>query len=165
MKNINTEIIASEKLKGECIALNSSNGIPSHYNNADILLDRDIEDVTASLQTQYSKCLRSIKDGNAMIVTNYIKAMRTETNLSDNYRKDVIKVLCIFSNYNKDKPFNVITRRDIIAFLDSFRRPDALDPMHKWIGTYNIYKIHLIRFFKWLYFPDVEPGNRPKSEL
>jgi hypothetical protein len=100
-----------------------------------------------------------------MIVTNYIKAMRTETNLSDNYRKDVIKVLCIFSNYNKDKPFNVITRRDIIAFLDSFRRPDALDPMHKWIGTYNIYKIHLIRFFKWLYFPDVEPGNRPKSEL
>jgi hypothetical protein len=34
--------------------------------------------------------------------------------------------------------------------------------MHKWIGTYNLFRIHLPRFFKWLYYPDVEPRRRPK---
>jgi hypothetical protein len=89
--------------------------------------------------------------------------MMTETNLSDNYRKGVIKLLYIFSKYNKDKPFRVVTREDILAFLDSFRRSEASDPMHKWIGTYNTYRIHLLRFFKWLYYPDVEPDNFTKS--
>ena len=37
--------------------------------------------------------------------------------------------------------------------------------MHKWIGTYNIYRIYLLRFFKWLYYPDIEPDKRPKPEV
>jgi integrase len=37
--------------------------------------------------------------------------------------------------------------------------------MHRWIGTYNQYRIHLIRFFKWLYYPDLEPKKRPKPEI
>jgi integrase len=37
--------------------------------------------------------------------------------------------------------------------------------MHKWIGTYNTYRIHLLRFFKWLYNPDIEPGKRTKPEI
>jgi hypothetical protein len=37
--------------------------------------------------------------------------------------------------------------------------------MHKWIGTYNLFRIHLLRFFKWLYYPDIEPGQRPKPSL
>ena len=44
--------------------------------------------------------------------------------------------------------------------MDSFRRSEAADPMHKWIGTYNTYRIHLLRFFKWLYYADVEPNRR-----
>ena len=37
--------------------------------------------------------------------------------------------------------------------------------MHKWIGTYNLFRIHLLRFFKWLYYPDAEPGKRPKPSV
>jgi integrase len=58
-----------------------------------------------------------------------------------------------------------MTRQDIIAFLDSFRKADSSDPLHKWIGTYNTYIMHLLRFFKWLYCPDVEPLKRPKPEV
>ena len=36
--------------------------------------------------------------------------------------------------------------------------------MHKWIGTYNIYRIQLTRFFKWLYYPDNAPDQRPKPK-
>lgn len=52
-----------------------------------------------------------------------------------------------------------------MAFLDSLRKSEALDPLHKWIGTYNLYRIHLIRFFKWLYSPDVEPDKRAKPSV
>jgi integrase len=34
--------------------------------------------------------------------------------------------------------------------------------MHKWIGTYNLFRMYLLRFFKWLYHPNLEPESRPK---
>jgi integrase/recombinase XerD len=37
--------------------------------------------------------------------------------------------------------------------------------LHKWIGTYNIYREHLQRFFKWLYHPNIEPSKRPKPSV
>jgi integrase len=58
-----------------------------------------------------------------------------------------------------------MTRNDIISFLESFRKTDAADPLHKWIGTYNIFRIYLLRFFKWLYFPDIEPGKRLRPSI
>jgi hypothetical protein len=58
-----------------------------------------------------------------------------------------------------------ITRNDLISFLESFRKSEASDPMHKWIGTYNTYRNHLLRFFKWLYYPDIEPTKRSKPQV
>jgi integrase/recombinase XerD len=98
---------------------------------------------------------------NAMIICNYIQSMRQELNLSDSYRGDVIIILGNFSMFKKS--FKEVTREDILSFLNSFRKPEALDPLHKWIGTYNIYRMHLMRFFKWLYYPDIYPSkDRPK---
>jgi hypothetical protein len=37
--------------------------------------------------------------------------------------------------------------------------------MCKWIGSYNLYCIQLIRFFKWLFSPDIEPDKRPKPAV
>ena len=34
--------------------------------------------------------------------------------------------------------------------------------MHKWIGTYNLFRSLLIRFFKWLYSPDIDYEKRQK---
>jgi integrase/recombinase XerD len=91
--------------------------------------------------------------------------MKVETNLADHYRKDLIEVLCRFSKYNDNKPFKDITRDNIITFLETYRRTETQDPLHKWIGTYNIFRIHLLRFFKWLYSPDIEPDKRSKPSV
>ena len=91
--------------------------------------------------------------------------MQTEINPSDHYKKDVILLLCRFSKRNKDKPFEKIIRQDVVAFLDSLRKPETVDPLHKWIGTYNLYGIYLLRFFKWLYYPNVEPNKRVKPPV
>ena len=52
-----------------------------------------------------------------------------------------------------------------MQFLDSLRKPEESDLLHKWIGTYNIYRILLIRFFKWLYYPGLEQKKRPKPSV
>ena len=55
-------------------------------------------------------------------------------------------------------------RSDIAAFFNSLRRSEDIDPMHKWIGTYNTYLITITRFFKWLEHPELEPSARPKPQ-
>ena len=59
----------------------------------------------------------------------------------------------------------MLTRSNVIAFLESLRKTETLDPMHRWIGTYNLFRIYLLRFFKWLYYPDIEPDKRPKPSI
>jgi integrase len=127
-----------------------------------------IENVTAGLNSGLLKVLHKLalsSEGSALFIANYILSMKTEINLSDNYRRENIKLLCNFSKYHNDKPFRAITRDNILAFLDSFRRPEASDPLHRWIGTYNLFRTCLLRFFKWLYYPDIEPSKRPKPEI
>jgi integrase/recombinase XerD len=101
---------------------------------------------------------------NAMIICNYVQSMREELNLSDHYRADIIILLGNYSIFfNFKKSFKETTREDVLSFLNSFRKPESVDPLHKWIGTYNIYRIHLMRFFRWLYYPTIYPSrNRPK---
>jgi integrase/recombinase XerD len=141
------------------------------YPSSLLFFDRKIEAAIVGLPREYSKLLNNISNNNALIIANYIISMKTEINLSDNYRKDLIKVLsklamfCCCSSNNNKLSFDRLGREDIVAFLNSFRKPEASDPLHKWIGTYNIYRIHLMRFFKWLYYPDIESDKRPKPEV
>ena len=99
-----------------------------------------------------------------MTICEYISSMKHELNLSDNYREDVIMLLSRFSIFFKNAVvFKQITRENLLSFLDSYRKPEASDPLHKWIGTYNIMRMHLMRFFRWLYYPDIHPSkDRPK---
>src|SRR5919202_2917276 len=111
---------------------------PEQSNVNDPLLDRKIEDVASGLVPYFSnvlhKVLLSNKD-NGLTIIAYINAMRTEADLSDNYRRDLIWLLSTFSNYFQNNiSFRGISRDDLLAFLDSFRKPESVDPLHKWIG-------------------------------
>lgn len=129
-------------------------------------LDSKIDNITKSLNKTWSKNLRNgISVENADTICNYIIDMKTEINPTTNYITDSIKLPYLLSRYLKNKQFREVTRQDIIDFLDSLRKPETLDPMHKWIGTRNLYLVHLIRFFKWLYYPDTEHSKRPKPEI
>jgi hypothetical protein len=58
-----------------------------------------------------------------------------------------------------------MTREDVLQYLNSNRRSEESDPLHKWIGTYNLRRIYLQRFFKWLYYPELEPSKRPSPDV
>ena len=133
--------------------------------NISPLLDRKIEEISAGISASYSQHLRSAGQDNVTVIIDYIVTMKSEVNLSDHYRRDLIEVLSKFSKFNDNKSFKDLKRSDVIAFLETYRRTEVQDPLHKWIGTYNIYRIHLMRFFKWLYNPDIEPDKRPKPAV
>jgi len=131
----------------------------------DALFERKIEDVTSGLGHYYRKLLSRISQENALTIADYIMSMRTEMNPTDNYRGDTIKGVAKFSIFCNNKPLKKVTRDDIISFLDGFRKPESVDPLHKWVGTYNTYRIYLTRFFKWLYYPNIEPDKRSNPKV
>jgi hypothetical protein len=119
-----------------------------------------IEKIATELSSVYTGNLLYAAGANAFTIIDYITAMKIETNYTIHYGNDTIGVLCRFSKYHKNKPFKDITRNDIIEFLDSIRKTEIEDPLHKWVGSYNVYRMYLFRFFKWLYSPDLEPSKQ-----
>jgi hypothetical protein len=83
----------------------------------DVLLDSKIDEICAGLQAAYNRNLRSIiNQDNIKTIISYIVIMKTEVNLSDHYRKNLIDLLSRFSKFNNDENFRDITRDDILAY-------------------------------------------------
>jgi integrase/recombinase XerD len=135
-------------------------------NQSSALFDIKIENATEGLSLGYPRRLYRLSNKNALVIANYILSIKFEVNLSDNYRRNLIKVLSIFSSFCRNKPFKSMTRKDdVLPFLDSIRKPESVDLMHKWIGTYNMYNSTLTKFFKWLYHPNMPSKERPKPNV
>jgi hypothetical protein len=137
-----------------------------HDHNA--LFDRKIDLITSGLQPFLNRFLKDeneVSKDNAIIIYNYIMAMKTEINLSDNYRRTTLVLLIRLSRFLQNKSFNLVSRDNILEFLDVLRKPESVDPLHKWIGTYNLYNVQLVRFFKWLYSPDIEADKRERPKV
>jgi integrase/recombinase XerD len=127
----------------------------------DPLLNKKLEDIKSKISSSYTINLLLATGENVPTIINYIDAMDTEINYSSNYGNNTIGSLYRFSKYHKNKPFKDITRNDIVEFLDSLRKTETNDPLHKWVGNYNLCRIYLLRFFRWFYSPDIEPSKRP----
>jgi integrase len=124
--------------------------------------------ITAGLQPFLNRFLKDeneVSKDNALIIYNYIMAMKTEINLSDDYRKTTLILLIRLSRFLQNKSFTLVSRDNILEFLDGLRKPESVDPLHKWIGTYNLYNVQLVRFFKWLYSPDIEADKRERPKV
>src|SRR5918996_242546 len=113
------------------------------------LLDQQIDNITNGIPNNFNKSLRMLSEDHIKTIISYITALNTEIHLSTNYRKDIIQLLTKFSK----------------SHADNINKTDTKDPYHKWIGTYNIYRVHLLRFFKWLHAPHVELSKRPKPAV
>jgi integrase len=133
------------------------------------LLERKIILATEGFTSRFSESI--LRDRNrlyqekALVVAEYILAMKREVNPRPNYIQYTIQFLAELSRLiDIGKKFIDMTREDILCYLDKCRKPENSDPLHKWIGSYNIKRITLMRFFKWLYYPNVADPKR-RNEL
>ena len=91
--------------------------------------------------------------------------MKREVNPSLSYIKYTIQFLSEFSrSAGMEKPFKDMTREDLLLYLDRYRKFENEDLLHKWMGSYNIKRVTLIRFFKWLYYTNVDSPEK-RNEL
>ncbi len=132
----------------------------------DPLFEQKLELATEGLEPHILEHLKTkISPNNAFTIAKYILSMKTETSISNNYRRAILSSLKLLSEFLCNKSFSDMTRDDVISFLDSIRRNDSEDTMHKWIGTYNLRLTVFARFFKWLYHPNLEPSKRLKPRV
>jgi integrase/recombinase XerD len=109
----------------------------------------------------YCRRLKLCQD-NVPIIVNYLKALGNEINLSSNYKRLNLTTLTYLSKFHSNKSFKEMTKDDMLLFLNSIRKNDVADPLHRWVSTYNLNLVVLTRFFKWLYCPDLSPKERIK---
>jgi hypothetical protein len=102
-----------------------------------------------------------LSEQNALTVSNYIIAFRHEVNPRPSYIQYTIQFLSELSKtVGTEKRFEDYKKDDVLLYLDSCRKSEREDPMHKWIGSYNTKRIILIRFFKWLYYPGIDTTTK-----
>jgi integrase len=97
-----------------------------------------------------------LSEENALTVCNYIIAFKHEVNPRPSYIQYTIQFLSELSKIaGVEKRFEDYTKDDVLLYLDSCRKLESEDSSYKWIGSYNIKRVILIRFFKWLYYHDI----------
>jgi uncharacterized protein YihD (DUF1040 family) len=103
---------------------------------------------------------------NALTISEYIIAMKREVNPRLSYIRYTIQFLSELSKYiGIEKRFEDMARDDVLLYLDSNRKSENDDPLHKWIGSYNVKRMTLIRFFKWLYYYLNADSPKRRNEL
>jgi integrase len=104
---------------------------------------------------------------NALVICDYVIAMKREINPRLNTVKTAIQFLSELSACaGIEKKFeDMLSKRDdVLCYLDRCRKPENQDTLHKWIGSYNAKRIVLFRFFKWLYYSNVD-NPKKRNEL
>ncbi|MFY9868633.1 MAG: hypothetical protein WAK17_02845, partial [Candidatus Nitrosopolaris sp.] len=102
-----------------------------------------------------------LSNKNADIVNRYLIEMEHEGH-SWSYRHCGGLWVSRLALHVNNKSFKKIVRNDILSFLDTFEVSEEIDSNHRWIGTYNNIRMHVMRFVKWLYNPQLPSKVRAK---
>ena len=93
------------------------------------LFDGKTCSATEGLQPFVLNYLKTMGLTNGTILADYIIAARTESNISDTYRKEVIKDLFVLSKFfGHEKSFKDMSRDDLLSYLDTLRKPEPAYP-------------------------------------
>ena len=144
----------------------SSPSIRNDNVHDDALLERKITLATEGFTTR-KFCELVLRDRsrlsneNALTICEYVIAMKREVNPRLSYKKNTIQFLSELSRaIGIEKKFTDMTRDDILSYLDKHHKPENEDPLHKWIGSYNLKLMVISRFFKWLFYPYIEDSKK-----
>jgi uncharacterized protein YihD (DUF1040 family) len=121
------------------LSLSSTSSLSNQ--SEDLEIDRKVTLATEGFTTaKYCEIVlrdrNRLSKENALVICDYIIAMKREINPRLNYIKNTIQFLSEFSkSVGIEKQFEDITRDDVLLYLDSNRKLESDDPLHKWIGT------------------------------
>lgn len=125
-----------------------------------------LQSAVEGLNPYFHKILLELSKQNSTYIIDYvINDLKRENNASINYIRMNIYAIVDLAKYFKKEDIRKVTREDVLSYLDSLKKAETQDPMHKWIGTHSLHRIIIIKFFKWLYYSEIEPKKRPKPNV
>jgi hypothetical protein len=131
----------------------------------DPLLHQKIERVLQSVDNAARRMVLELPDANKPILADFLNDMIIHENPRPNtvlvYVTDIV---LLSRSYAHKKSYREITRDEIMAHLQTFRRTFEEDPKERWINTYNRKVNTISKFFKWLVFPDMDREERKSSK-
>jgi integrase len=165
MSVINNNLNNRERIK-EASATTSETFLAVNGTTDVITINRRISLATEGLQPCVENWLKiKTSNKNALTISEYVLSLQREINPSQNYTKTQIQALVELSEYLKQKPFEQLTKEDVLSFLNKFRKTEDKDPLHKWIDTYNLKHEILRQFFTWLNDPNTERNRRSRPKI
>jgi hypothetical protein len=104
----------------------------------DLIFDKKLCEVTSDLKRYRVAQLNRIGEINSIFVVDFLYSNFREVYLKPASRSSTIDRLSQLSSYHKNKSFKKMTADDVFLYLDSIRRTESEDLLHRWIGTYNL---------------------------
>jgi integrase/recombinase XerD len=118
------------------------------------------------LNPYFRRLLLEISKQNSTYIVDFaINELKRENNTSISYVRINIYAIAQLAKHNEKSDLKEFTKEDVLSYLDSLKKTETQDPMHKWIGTHSLHRIIIIKFFKWLFYPDIESKKRPKPKV
>jgi integrase/recombinase XerD len=127
-------------------------------------VDPKLANATKGLTKSYRNRLGKLPKKQAYVICDYVFALATEIKMSDTYRQSILNTVITLAR-SSGKAFKDFTRADVVTYMNHFKKDESEDPKHKWIGTYNTTLVNVIKFFRWLYAPNVEATKRERPAV
>ena len=119
----------------------------------------------AKLSTTVTKIQSIPNKTNAELVRKYYQYMK-ENGSSERHLNNQLKSAIAFTTFlgSEKTLFDIAQREDILAFLETKIKSEAVDPEKKWITTYNDYLHRVKRLLRWLHNQHGKEELVPESE-
>jgi hypothetical protein len=93
----------------------------NNQNELEVNSKNKLHIVTAGLQNYiYKQLVEQISKENCITIADYILMQKTEVNLANTYRANILTTLISLSKFLDNKPFKTVTRYDILYYLDTY---------------------------------------------
>jgi integrase/recombinase XerD len=94
------------------------------------------------------------------LVADFITACVKQENIALGTRRAYLVALARLASHNKGKTLDSVTSKDLASYLNKMQRERDVDPDQSWINTQRAYGVPLVKFYKWLAYPDWTPDQR-----
>jgi integrase len=108
-------------------------------------------------------------DRDKELVADFILTCEFQENVTINTKRVYLIALSrLASHVRPAKTLEEMTASDINEYLRPLQRDRNVDPDQRWVNTYKTFAIPLLKFFKWLAYPNTTPADRkriPRDKL
>lgn len=154
---------ATVEVKGDSLSIEGVKGAIK-YSNDEVLQNR-IETACDGLLPNIKMMMLELSEENKKIVTDYILDSITQNNIAVGTKRAHLINMVYLVRHWKGMSLRKMKADHVDTYLQRIRRSKDVDPDEKWISTHNHRAMSYLKFFKWLYFPNVDPEQRKKPAV